>query len=127
MNQKGFWIIMSFVLVIIFASKFSLSGKIDLTKVPLGKMLALYGKDFLNLFLRTKTLLKGGSNVMTRVRLVHNGIRFRCTGEPDRQPGAGHGLRERLGRGLGDKEMTCKASRRSTGSKRVTGARRAAV
>ena len=65
---------------------------------------------------------------MTRVRLVHGGIRFRCTGEPDRQPGAGHGLRARLGRGLGDKEMTCKASRRSTGSKRVTGPRgRAAV
>ena len=65
--------------------------------------------------------------VMTRVRLVHGGIRFRCTREPDRQPGAGHGLRAWLGRGLGDKEMTCKASRRSTGSKRVIGARRAAV
>ena len=58
---------MSFVLVIIFASKFLLSGKINLTKVPLEKILALYGKDFLSLFSRTKTLLKGGSNVMTRV------------------------------------------------------------
>ena len=89
MNQKGFWIIMSFVLVIIFASKFLLSGKINLTKVPLGKMLALYEKGFLSLFLRTKTLLKGGSNVMTRVRLVHNKIRFRCTREPDHRAGCG--------------------------------------
>ena len=46
MNQKGFWIIMSFVLVIIFASKFLLSEKIDLTKVPLGKMIALYRIQF---------------------------------------------------------------------------------
>ena len=53
---------MSFVLVIIFTTRFLLSRKIDLTKVPLGKMLALYGKGFLDLFLRTKTLLKGGSN-----------------------------------------------------------------
>ena len=58
---------------------------------------------------------------MTRVRLVHGGIRFRCTGEPDRQPGAEHGLRARLGQGLGDEEVTCKDRRRSTDSKRVTG------
>ena len=37
------------------------------------------------------------------------------------KPGAGHGLRARLGRGLGDKEMTCKARVRSTDSERVTG------
>ena len=54
---------------------------------------------------------------MTRVRLVHGGIRFRCTGEPDRQPGARHGLRARLGRGLGDKEVTCMARVTSTDSK----------
>ena len=43
------------------------------------------------------------------------------------KPGAGHGLRARLRRGLGDKEMTCKARVRSTDSERVTGPRRAAV
>ena len=44
-----------------------LSGKIDLTKIPLGKMLALYANGLLILFLRTKTLLEGGSHVRTRV------------------------------------------------------------
>ena len=58
---------------------------------------------------------------MTRVRLVHDGIRFRCTGEPDCQFGAGHGLRARLGRGLGDKEVTCMPGRSSTDSERVIG------
>ena len=37
-------------------NKFLLSGKTDLTKVPLGKTLALYKKGFLILFLRMKTL-----------------------------------------------------------------------
>ena len=81
---------MSFVLVTIFTtSKFLLSGKTDLTKVPLGKMLTLYKKGFVNLFSRIKTLLKGGSNVMIRVRLVHGDIQFRCMREPDHQSGSG--------------------------------------
>ena len=32
-----------------------------------------------------KQVLVKWKDVMTRVRLVHGGIRFRCTGEPDRQ------------------------------------------
>ena len=58
MSQKGFWIIMSFALVIIFASKFLLSGKIDLTKVPLGKMLAL--KRFPQFIFKDKNSFKRG-------------------------------------------------------------------
>ena len=79
MSPKRFWIVMSFVLAIMFASKFSLSRKIDLTKVPFGITLTLYREGFLILFLRTKTLSKGGSDVMTMVILVHSGRRFRCT------------------------------------------------
>ena len=80
---------MSFVLVIVFARKFLLSGKIDLTKVPLGETLELYRKFSLILFLRTKTLSKGGSIAMTMVILLHSEREFWCTREPNRQAKSG--------------------------------------
>ena len=48
-------------------AKFWSSGKIDLTKGPLGKTLVLYVRRFLLLFSRMKTLHKGGSNVKTTI------------------------------------------------------------
>ena len=62
-NLKGLWIIMSYVLIIIFVTKFWSSGKIYLTKDPLGKTLVLYIRGFLLLFLRIKILHQVESNV----------------------------------------------------------------
>ena len=47
--------------------KFWSSGKIELTKDPLGKTLVLYVRGFLLLLLRTKTLHQGGINVRTTI------------------------------------------------------------
>ena len=60
MNLKGFLIVMSYVLITMFVPKFWSSGKIDPMKDPFGKTLVLYVIGFLLLFLRTKSLNKGG-------------------------------------------------------------------
>ena len=54
---------MSYILDTLFVVKYWSSGKIGLTKHPLGKTLVLLENGFLLLFLQTKTLHQGESNV----------------------------------------------------------------
>ena len=67
MSLRGFWRVMSYLLIIIFIAKFWLDGKIALTKNPLGKNLLLYIRGLLLLLSRAKILHQGGSNVKKMV------------------------------------------------------------
>ena len=69
MSLKRYLTTMIYVLAIMFVAKYLSSGRIGLTKDPLGKTLVHSRSGFLLLFSRTKTLPKGESNVRTTVLL----------------------------------------------------------